>query len=114
MSRGFRFSGRCCFRFFGGCARFFLSYGMRGSGATDVPAAAVRDVLDGGAHTYVIHHYQSGLHGLPPGRRADWSADEGVAAGTGEEPARARSSTPWAPRTITSLSGRIPEAWFAR
>ncbi len=65
-------------------------------------------------HTFVIHHYQSGLHGLAPGCRADWSADEGLAEGTGDEPRRARSSAPWAPRTITSLSGRVPEAWFAR
>jgi hypothetical protein len=65
-------------------------------------------------HTYVIHHYQSGLHGLAPGRRADWSADEGLAEGTADDPRRARSSAPWAPRTITSLSGRVPDAWFAR
>lgn len=65
-------------------------------------------------HTFVIHHYQSGLHGLAPGCRADWSADEGLAAGTPDDPRRARSSAPWAPRTITSLSGRVPDAWFAR
>jgi hypothetical protein len=65
-------------------------------------------------HTYVIHQYQSGLHGLAPGCRADWSADEGLAAGTADDPRRARWSTPWAPRTISSLSGRVPEAWFAR
>jgi len=64
-------------------------------------------------HTFVIHHYQSGLHGLAPGRRADWSPDEGLADGTPDEPRRARTSTPWAPRTITSLMGRVPEAWFA-
>ena len=64
-------------------------------------------------HTFVIHHYQSGLHGLAPGCRADWSADEGLAAGTPDEPRRARTSTPWAPRTITALMGRVPEAWFA-
>ena len=65
-------------------------------------------------HTFVIHHYQSGLHGLAPGCRADWSADEGLAAGTADEPRRARTSAPWAPRTITALSGRVPDAWFAR
>jgi hypothetical protein len=65
-------------------------------------------------HTFVINHYQSGLHGLAPGRRADWSAEEGLAAGTADEPIRARHSVPWAPRTITSLWGRVPEAWFAR
>jgi hypothetical protein len=65
-------------------------------------------------HTFVIHHYQSGLHGLAPGCRADWAADEGLAAGTADEPVRARTSTPWAPRTITSLIGQVPAAWFAR
>jgi hypothetical protein len=65
-------------------------------------------------HTFVIHHYQSGLHGLAPGGRADWSAEEGLVEGTAEDPRRARISAPWAPRTITSLSGQVPEAWFAR
>jgi hypothetical protein len=52
------------------------------------------------------------LHGLRPGCRADWSPDEGLAAGTIDVPERARRSAPWAPRTITCLTGRIPEAWF--
>ncbi len=65
-------------------------------------------------HTFVIHYHQSGLHGLAPGRRADWSPDEGLAEGTAEQPTRAKSSAPWAPRTVTCWSGRVPEAWFAR
>jgi hypothetical protein len=65
-------------------------------------------------HTFVIHHYQSGLHGLAPGGRADWSPEEGLAEGTPDEPIRARTSMPWATRTITALVGRVPEAWFAR
>ena len=65
-------------------------------------------------HTFVIHHYQSGLHGLAPGCRADWPADEGLAEGSPEDPRAARVSTPWAPRTITALAGRVPQAWFAR
>jgi hypothetical protein len=64
-------------------------------------------------HTFVIHHYQSGLHGLLPGCRPDWSPDEGLAAGTPDQPVRARTSAPWAPRTISSLAGRVPAAWFA-
>lgn len=64
-------------------------------------------------HTFVIHHYQSGLHGVRPGCRADWSPDEGLAEGTADEPVRARTSTPWAPRTITMLSGAVPDPWFA-
>lgn len=64
-------------------------------------------------HTFVIGFHQSGLHGLAPGIRADWSAEEGLAAGTADEPQRAKRSTPWAPRTITALARRVPAAWFA-
>jgi hypothetical protein len=65
-------------------------------------------------HTFVIGVHQSGLHGLSPGVRANWSAEEGIAEGTPDEPRRAKRSTPLAPRTITCLDGRVPEAWFAR
>jgi hypothetical protein len=65
-------------------------------------------------HTFVIGFHQSGLHGLSPGIRADWSADEGLAAGTGETPERARWSGPLAPRTITCLAGQVPAAFFSR
>jgi hypothetical protein len=64
-------------------------------------------------HTFVIHFHQSGLHGLAPGSRAHWPADEGLAEGTADEPRRARRSAPWAPRTITCLAGAVPAAWFA-
>jgi hypothetical protein len=64
-------------------------------------------------HTYVIAFQQSGLHGLYPGMRPDWSVDEGLADGTPEAPRRALWSRPWAPRTITALTGRVPEAWFS-
>ncbi len=64
-------------------------------------------------HTFVIGFHQSGLHGLAPGCRAHWSPSEGLLAGTPEDPQRARRSTPWAPRTITCLAGRVPDAWFA-
>ena len=64
-------------------------------------------------HTYVIGFHQSGLHGLRPGRRADWSAEEGLAAGTAAVPERAKRSAPWAPRTITCLGGEVPIGWFA-
>ncbi|MDB4953991.1 MAG: hypothetical protein JWO36_1560 [Myxococcales bacterium] len=64
-------------------------------------------------HTFVIGFHQSGLHGLRPGGRADWPADEGLAAGTIDAPERAKSSRPWAPRTITCLTGEVPAAWFA-
>jgi hypothetical protein len=63
-------------------------------------------------HTYVIGFHQSGLHGLAPGVRADWSPDEGLAEGTAEQPRRAKWSRPWAPRTITCLGGTVPASWF--
>jgi len=65
-------------------------------------------------HTYIIGFHQSGLHGLAPGMRPDWPVDEGLAKGSPEEPQRARWSTPFRPRTITCLHGRVPEAWFAQ
>jgi hypothetical protein len=55
-------------------------------------------------HTYKIHVHQSGLRGLAPGARADWSPEEGV--GTW--------SHPFAPRTITCLRGSVPEGWLTR
>ncbi len=64
-------------------------------------------------HTHVIGVHQSGLHGLAPGVRPDWSADEGLAAGTPEAPERARRSAPWRPHTITCLAGQVPAAWFS-
>lgn len=65
-------------------------------------------------HTYVIAFHQSGLHGLAPGARPDWSAEEGLIEGTPREPLRARWSKPWAPNTITALTGRVPARYFAR
>lgn len=65
-------------------------------------------------HTFVVNVLQSGLHGLEPGARADWSPYEGLAAGTPDAPLGARASSPWAPRTITCLHGSVPPAWFAR
>ncbi len=65
-------------------------------------------------HTYIIGFHQSGLHGLAPGARADWSAGEGLAEGSPEAPARARWSRPWHPRTLTALHGAVPAAWITR
>jgi len=64
-------------------------------------------------HTYIIGFHQSGLHALRPGTRADWSPDEGIVEGTADDPQRAKRSRPWAPRTITCLHDRIPDAWYA-
>lgn len=78
-------------------------------------AARLADFLGArvAGHTFVIGFHQSGLHGLAPGARADWSPDEGLREGTPDTPRRARGSRPWAPRTITCLDGHVPAAWFA-
>jgi hypothetical protein len=65
-------------------------------------------------HTFIIHAFQSGLCGVAPGMATHWSPDEGLLEGTPEAPLRARSSAPWAPRTIHCLQGTVPEAWFSR
>lgn len=64
-------------------------------------------------HTYIIGFHQSGLHGIAPGMRPDWSVNEGLAEGSPTEPKRARWSRPWVPRTITALHGAIPQSWFS-
>lgn len=64
-------------------------------------------------HTYIIGFHQSGLHGIAPGVRPDWPADEGLIEGTPDAPVRAKWSRPWAPRTVTALSAQVPTSWFA-
>lgn len=64
-------------------------------------------------HTYIIAFHQSGLHGLAPGMRPDWSVDEGLLEGTPDDPRRARWSRMWAPRTVTALTSAVPAAWFS-
>lgn len=63
-------------------------------------------------HTYIIGGLQSGLHGLRPGQKPNWSAEEGLAEGTADKPVRAHDSSPRAVHTITCLEGRVPEEWF--
>lgn len=65
-------------------------------------------------HTHIIGFHQSGLHGLAPGQRADWSPDEGIAEGTPAAPIRGAWSRPWAPRTVTCFARRVPDAWFVQ
>jgi len=65
-------------------------------------------------HTYIIAFHQSGLRGLAPGCRADWSPEEGLAAGTPDAPEAAKWSRPWRPRTLTALHGAVPAAWITR
>jgi hypothetical protein len=62
-------------------------------------------------HTYVIGSWQSGLHSLEPGDRPAWPADEGIAAGSAAEPAKAKGSRPWAPNTISFFRSSIPEGY---
>jgi hypothetical protein len=64
-------------------------------------------------HTYIIGFHQSGLHGVAPGMRPDWSADEGLLSGTPDAPTEARWSRPWIARTVTALTGAVPRAWFS-
>lgn len=59
-------------------------------------------------HTYIIGPWQSGLHSLRPGRRPDWSVDEGLAEGSPDEPKQAHWSNRGAPNTITFLHGAVP------
>ena len=63
-------------------------------------------------HTFVIGALQSGLHGLLPGHTPDWPADEGIAEGTPEKPARAHGSGIRRPHTITCFEGAVPPSWF--
>jgi len=62
-------------------------------------------------HTHIIGFYQSGLHSLAPGEQPTWPADEGLRRGTPAAPGEALASRPWAPNTITCLTGRIPEGF---
>lgn len=64
-------------------------------------------------HTFIIGFHQSGLHGIAPGMRPDWSVEEGLLEGTPDDPRRARWSRPWSPRTVTALTPSVPSAWFS-
>jgi hypothetical protein len=76
-------------------------------------AAALGDATGArvAGHTYVIGFFQSGLHCLRPGVKAQWSRTEGLASGSAERPENALVSTPDAPNTITCLTGQIPEGF---
>jgi hypothetical protein len=62
-------------------------------------------------HTYIIGHWQSGLHSLLPGQQPAWSPDEALIEGTALAPERAAWSRARAPNTITFLHGRIPDGY---
>jgi hypothetical protein len=64
-------------------------------------------------HTYVIELFQSGLHVIAPGMRAEWDAHEGLVEGTVDLPRRAAWSRPWSPRTVTALDATIPRRFLS-
>jgi hypothetical protein len=63
------------------------------------------------AHTHIIGPWQSGLHSIQPGQEPSWSDREGILAGTAAKPTKMKTSTPWAPNTITCLRSDIPKGW---
>jgi hypothetical protein len=62
-------------------------------------------------HTYIIGHWQSGLHTMLPGGDAYWSDEEGLREGTPEDPKAAFWSRSWRPHTINFLQGAIPPGY---
>jgi hypothetical protein len=62
-------------------------------------------------HTYIIGHWQSGLHSLAPGQTPGWSQDEGLREGTPESPREAYWSRAWHPNTVSFLHGQIPAGY---
>lgn len=63
-------------------------------------------------HTFIIGAIQSGLRALAPGCRPTWSAREGLAEGTPDQPVRALWSAASHPRTITCLANEVPRTWL--
>lgn len=62
-------------------------------------------------HTFIIGHWQSGLHTLAPGETPRWSVREGLKQGSPEAPTDAYWSRFWHPNTITFLNGTIPAGY---
>jgi len=62
-------------------------------------------------HTFIIGHWQSGLHSLAPGRDPTWPLDEGLESGTPDAPEQALWSSARAPNTVSFLSGKIPRGY---
>ncbi len=62
-------------------------------------------------HTFIIGHWQSGLHSLLPGNAPTWSVHEGLREGTPESPNQAFWSRMWKPNTISFLHGTVPEQY---
>lgn len=62
-------------------------------------------------HTFIIGHWQSGLHSLLPGETPTWSDTEGLREGTVDDPRRAYWSGLRQPNTISCLHGKIPAGY---
>jgi hypothetical protein len=62
-------------------------------------------------HTFIIGHWQSGLHTMLPGGEAYWPDDEGLREGTPDAPKSAHWSRAWHPHTINFLQGAIPDGY---
>jgi hypothetical protein len=89
---------------------WFRTCELFGADAGHEFARAWSDFFDAttAGHTFIISHWQSGLHSLRPGQTPSWSAEEGLIEGTAAEPVRARWSSWRAPNTVSFLSGHIP------
>ena len=62
-------------------------------------------------HTYIIGHWQSGLHSLAPGETPQWSVEEGLRQGSPQSPTDAHWSRAWHPNTISFLHGHVPNGY---
>jgi hypothetical protein len=62
-------------------------------------------------HTFIIGHWQSGLHSLRPGAEPEWSPSEGLLRGTVEQPEAAYWSRLREPNTITFMHGQVPAGY---
>ncbi|HWB78402.1 MAG TPA: hypothetical protein VG755_25730 [Nannocystaceae bacterium] len=62
-------------------------------------------------HTYIIGHFQSGLHSVLPGQEPCWAPDEALLEGTPDSPKRAAWSRLRAPNTITALHSNLPAGY---
>jgi hypothetical protein len=62
-------------------------------------------------HTFIIGYWQSGLHTLHPEHQPAWPPEEGLRHGDPRCPRQALWSAPWAPNTISCLSGSIPAGY---
>jgi len=74
-------------------------------------ALADRLACRAAGHTFIIGHWQSGLHSVRPGCTAAWDPDEGIAEGNAQHPERAHWSGRRKPNTITFLHGKIPAGY---